>query len=207
MRKVTAAFDRWLSRTSAAYSFWPLIPSGLIAILTAYISTSINSISQFGLFGWWSAGLIAFFLASVSFMALGLGREKMALARATANWPITTGYVNPLRTHFSAERLVIRDLAHPVTNKIVAKTFTDCELFGPANIVLTGGGSANGVAFLNCEFLVVKDKVFTSNVLILENCHLIGGSLWNAVVFMSQEFFDKMRVDMPNLQTLTYERP
>lgn len=57
-----SGFDRWLSRAGSAVSFWAFMPAGAVAVLSAYLSTGVAWIDQFGAYGWFSSGLVAFLL-------------------------------------------------------------------------------------------------------------------------------------------------
>jgi len=111
-----------------------------------------------------------------------------------------------MKVVFDSERIRISDIVHPVTKLIVQKTFNNCELFGPANLILNGI-TANGVAFNDCEFIVLRENVRINNAVVLDKCHIIGSQIWNVTVFLSQEFFDDLKSSMPNIESLSYAKP
>lgn len=206
MPKFAAITDRWLSRASGIYSFWPLVPSGILAVITGYLSSSVAWISQFGAFGWWSVGFLAFMLSGIAFAALGVGRERWISARAAARWNLTVDTVNPMADTFQDQRIRISDIAHPITKRIEGKTFLRFELFGPDNITVSGSNMV-GVHFNDCEFVIIKDGGAVKNVKLLDRCTFTNGAIWNCTIFMSQDDFQHMKNSIPGVEAITYERP
>lgn len=195
------------SRLSDGFTFWQaLAPATAAGIMTGWLSTTVSWAAQFGAFGWWGAGLLGFLVFAGAQALIGVSKDRRARARALNEWPKTVDSVNPMRTVFDNERLRMRDLAHPLTQKITAKTFNQCELFGPENIAMMGN-TITGTGFYDCEFIVVKDNTLIRNVVLLDQCHIVGGSLWNLTIFMNQAQFNDLKANLPQIASLTYEQP
>jgi len=43
--------------------------------------------------------------------------------------------IDPMQSVFERKRILITDLLPPIGRSIVGKSFTDCEIVGPANVV------------------------------------------------------------------------
>lgn len=192
MRRIAQFFDSWSSRAANAAAIWPLLPASVVGVVTGFGSQSIEWISQFGWFGWWCAFLVGFFFSAAGLAVVGYAREKFALAKAQQRWSKEVDAINPLDEVFVNRRINIRDLAHPVTKRISSKTFRSCELFGPENIILASG-HMSGVAFADCDVVVVKDNASLTNLKVFEDCSMTGGVIWNCTIFVTQAAFEAFR--------------
>lgn len=207
MRTFPKVIDSWSGRLANAYALWPLLPASIGGALMAWLSTTVETVNRFGAFGWASVGLVAFLIIAVGLAAIGFCREKVAFARATQNWNVKVDKVNPLRQTFENERLSVGDLSHPITKRVIRKTFRNCEIFGPQNILFTGC-SLNKVSYYNCDFVIIVDSFQFMNARIFENCQLIDTEIWDCTIFAPQEMYDNFTSAMPGLiRPITYERP
>ena len=82
--------------------------------------------------------------------------------------------------------------------------FMDCDM--DARHDREAGCGLAGVGFMDCDMVIIRDG-YIRNVIIFENCHIIGGTIWNCNIYLPQEAFDRMKQDMPSLSSITYERP
>lgn len=199
--------EKAMERLSLAYSLWPLIPAGAVGVASGWAARGSATINQFGTVGWLAAGVLGFLLTSIGFLALALAKEKLISAKAFSDWTLPTDAANPMADNYNRQRIAIRDIAHPVTNRIVGKTFTQCEIIGPANIILWGKGTVAGVGFMDCDIVVVKDNTFVRNIFVLENCNLVGGSIWRCTVFMPEDMFRKVQREIPSFEAITHMAP
>ena len=205
MGKIAETYDRFSGRVANSYAVWALLPSGAVSGSMAWLSTYVDAVNQFGAFGWASVGLTTFVTTSVGLAAVGTWREKLANAKAAREWNLRTDAINPLRRSFDSERIRISDLAHPLSKRIEGKSFNDCQLVGPANIILIGSGTFDGVSMLNCDVVIIKDSTSIFNVTVLENCHMMGGEILNSTFFMNKGTFDMIKDKIPGISSITYD--
>lgn len=136
MGKIAEIYDKWSTRGINAASAWALLPASVIAVLSAWLSTGVERIAALGAFGWFSAGLIGFFLSSVGFALISRTklwrieskRQAMLLGEGSAFDPMARVYEN--------KRLYLKDLAPLGRNNVDRKKFVNCEIIGPGNIVV-----------------------------------------------------------------------
>jgi len=207
MSRVVQAYDNWSSRVANALSFWALVPAGAVGVVTAYLASFVEAVNRYGAFGWWSVGLIAFFLTSIALACIGLFREKISLVRAYREWPIRTDQINPLKETFEAERISISDLRHPYSQIVEGKSFSRCQLIGPANIAFMGHGLLQKLHYDRCEILIVRDDAPMGNVTVFQDCTLRDCSLVHCSIFVTQQIYEQMQAEMPGILALTYEKP
>lgn len=184
--------DNWFSRATNGLTFYQaLAPAGAVGVVTAYLSSTVSWVANFGAFGLWVAGLCGFFVTSISLAALGIAKEKRAAAKARERWAAQVDSTNPLDTDFTRKRLNISDIVSPIDKRIANKRFTHCELLGPANIILINAGSLMETSFDQCDICVIQDSTTIQNVVVFDACHIHGCSIFGCTVFVS----DKMYAD------------
>lgn len=156
----------------------------MVGVVTGWIAHATNWLSQFGLIAWWFAGLLGFAVS-----ALGLGscawlRFQMLKASAVSKWKGQVDDFNPLSKEFLLKRMLLADLENPVTHRIAGKRFTDCELLGPANILMIGQCQFVNCGFNNCDVIVTRPDAFISNVIILEDIEMVRGAFLKCTIYV-----------------------
>lgn len=129
-------FDRWFGRAANAYAFSALIPSSLVAIVSAYLSTGVHWISQFGAWGWFTSGLSAFVLSSAAFALNARTRLWRIEAKSRERMVGDSSLFDPMARVYENKRLYLRDLAPLGRKKVIGKKFVNCEIIGPGTAVL-----------------------------------------------------------------------
>lgn len=204
---MAGAFDRWLGRTAGVWTFFaPLAPGTLGGLVTATLSQSVAWINQWGWFGWWCAFILGGLLIQIILTLYSLFKLQIVKSRAIFKWSQTVDSIDPMQSIFENKRIRFRDLAHPFTNRIEKKTFKDCELFGQENIIFLRN-TISEVNFRNCDFVILKDDLSIKNVIAIKNSHIIGGEIWNCVIFSDQEEYNNMKYLMPTIESQSYPKP
>jgi len=184
--RISKFFDGITSRLDLAGYVW----SGLVIVntfVTAHFASLNAWIASFGPLGYWSVGLLGGLLAALIGLLIARIRLWWITGAAIDKWKKDVSSVNPLDDQFTKLRLRLLDLAHPITKKISNKTFVNCELMGPANIMVTGTGGFNTTSFMNCDIVVMRPpppELPVHNCVVLENVHVVGGSLWNVTLLI-----------------------
>ncbi len=82
--------------------------------------------------------------------------------------------INPIQSVFQSQRIHISDLAPPVGFRISDKTFLDCEIIGPANIILSGSGSLSDSGFTQSDMIILNNtNVLCFNATEFYNCSFL----------------------------------
>ncbi|GAA4750212.1 hypothetical protein GCM10023264_15900 [Sphingomonas daechungensis] len=123
--------DRWISRASNAVTFWTIVPSGFVGLVSGYLASSVGLISQYGAWGWFTAGLLAFFVSSISFGAIARTKLWRIEAKHRARLTGDSSPFDPMATVYENKRLYLRDLAPLGRRYVLGKRFIDCEIIGP----------------------------------------------------------------------------
>lgn len=118
---------------------WALIWAAVGAIVVTW-----SGIVQGYPFGIHGLAVSAFITAIVTYFVVVWGRlwtARRSVERATERYieaRISKSTVNPLDVTFVKQRIDLRDLIRPLTSEVKDKTFVQCQIVGPINLVLIG---------------------------------------------------------------------
>lgn len=193
MAKLRLSVDRWIGRGANLASLWPLVPFGIVGVVTYYLAQGVAWLSQFGAFGWWMAGITAFLMSALALFLLAKVREKFAVATATRKWAREVDNVNPLAPEYVRQQIRIQDIAHPVGSYIKNKRFTECMLIGKANLLVTGKSLLSRCDFVNCDVAIINsdEPIPIHNCIVVDSCEIIGGEIINCTIYVNQNSFDE----------------
>jgi hypothetical protein len=207
--RFSSAFG-WIERFVNLWS--GLSGLGIVSVggLTAWAAAAANVLSAYAPLSWVVAGIGGALAAALVAALLAFARVKWAQATSVNKWKETVSSVNPLEDTFRNQRIRLADLASPIDRTIRDKTFVDCELIGPANIVALStrqhGLTMANVAFSNCDFVEIKrQNVFIYNAIKLQDCTLLRGTVHQVTVFAFPITANAIRASIPKLQWLTDE--
>jgi hypothetical protein len=156
-----------------------------------YLSTITGWLSALGAAGIFGASVLTVIVIWLGIAAAQVLRIKVRTQKAELDafnkWKEQVSQINPLSSNYNGIRIAINDLVHPIRRSIENKTFTDCELIGPSNLVLIGNGNYVNVEFNNCYIVVLKpaDRILMHNAVRLSNVNIFRSAIWNATIFIS----------------------
>lgn len=152
-----------------------------------YLGSITAWVAAWGPFGIGAAGLVSAMLTWVCLAIIASFRAKARLSEAhraaIEKWKDRVDDVNPLLPEFHTKRLRLSDLASPINRAIESKRFIDCELLGPANLILSDV-EFDGVLFEGCDAVAVKHMTPIHNAIHLQSIKMIGGKIWNCTLLI-----------------------
>jgi hypothetical protein len=170
------------------------------ATIGAWAASATEWINQYGPIAWVATAFICAGLTVFIFWGASKIKLNWETASATKKWKQDVTNINPLDNEFNRKRINFKDLVHPIHRKIIGKTFTHCELMGPANIILENC-MLNGVVFHDCDIVITKEgaSVKIVNMVILQRCNFVGGEIFTCTIFAEPEAraaFEAMGADI-----------
>ncbi len=121
---------------SGVYGLWPLLPTGLVALVTAYFSTGVTWIAALGPFGWMATGIISFFIASATVALFARARLWLVDVRLRSKLSLDSSPFDPMARVYENKRLFLRDIAPSGRLVVSGKNFIGCEIIGPGDIAV-----------------------------------------------------------------------
>lgn len=160
-------------------------------------------LQQYAPASWWFGGLLG---TSLFVFIIWLGakiRLEWIKGRFARQVHKQVDHFNPLDSEFQKLRMNIHHLSNPVGRRIEGKRFIDCELIGPANIIIYQNCRIDSVGFIGCDVVVGAPKATINNVVSLKDVVIFGGAIYRATVFIHPDMVKKFRKSNMNFVTLT----
>ena len=160
------------------------------ATVTGLLARATTWMDPYGPIGWWAAallgGLVASLIYGIFVLVVAKGRVWRAEKEAIDKWKQQVDSVNPLAVQFQGQRIRLQDIAHPVTHTISNRRFIDCELFGPANVLLIGGGSLQRSSFNDCNIVPLRSgtTIIKAGFIFFEDVEVLHWAIYNCVLFI-----------------------
>jgi len=184
--------DRFLDRFESRISLWAIIGGpALVTAATAYLASLSGWINQFGAFAWVIAGLLAGLLVLLIVLTFFEIRSMHLRSSAIKQWQANSDFINPLNKTFNGKRINFSDLSDPITREIKGKTFTDCELNGPAVVVIDGDCCFDNVQFANCDVIVLRKgplSIYTG--IFIRNTKFISSRIASSTILIGASSID-----------------
>jgi hypothetical protein len=173
----------------------------------AWATWAMTALQVWAPLSWVVAGFSGMLVAAAIYAIVARARLWFVNAKAADEFYKQTDRINPLDNTFRNRRIRIADLAPPFEPVIKGKTFIDCELIGPANAGLTstvpGALTITGAHLINCGACKVKNAVFISTGIMLEDCTIVRGKIFRVTFFIPEVGYEHMKNSMPGLNWLT----
>jgi hypothetical protein len=155
------------------------LPASLTGALVGWATWVAGLFQQYAPASWVIAGILGALVGALIMLVAAFARERIQMVKFR-NWVFSAHQINPLDAMFNSRRIRLVDLAPPIGPFITGKTFIDCEIIGPANIMFSSchfqqcGGEvvdgivikapfqpSNGFGFKNCTFTRCKFYLLT----------------------------------------------
>jgi uncharacterized membrane protein len=177
--------QKYLDRIESRWALWMLIGGpAMIGAGTAYFASFSQWVNSFGSFAWVFVFLITAMLAASLIFVIVFTRYWLQRSRAVNKWKSSLDDINPMETSFHSKRISIEAICDPITRSLTNKTFSECDLNGPANIYISGTNTITGVNFINCDLVIVKENSYIYNAIAIKNVRVVGGRIANTTFFV-----------------------
>jgi hypothetical protein len=159
--------------------------------LMTYLAALTAWLKPYAPFSWGLAFLLGVLFLSVVFLAINKAREvllRITISRAYYSSHVTT--MNVLESTFQRERININDFVHPFHRIVKGKTFIDCEIIGPANVIFQStprGGSAMSKCDLDgSRAVVIKEHIPVPFSIVLLDCTFLRCTIFGLTIFATE---------------------
>lgn len=185
---------------------WPqlaTVATGGVMSGLAYVTHTVRAYGPIVIGG---VGIFSAILAWAAFATIQFLRTKRARIAAETSairkWNSDVSGINPLDDEFRKQRILISDLSHPITQQISNKRFADCELVGPANILLHSG-AVGSTSFNNCDLVAIRDGALMQNATVFINVDIYRCAFWKCTIYLPQASLQQFADINGNFVSLT----
>jgi hypothetical protein len=138
--------------------------------LPAWAVQAANLFAEFSPFSWVVAGFGGLVTFAVSASLIAWVRGRWITARYNAKLIRASGFIDPIASTFEGKRIALGDFVLPAHPVVENKTFINCDIIGPAILLMDYGNSVRDLAYPTCDAILIPTDVTPSNVIICRNC-------------------------------------
>jgi hypothetical protein len=132
-------------------------------------------LASYGPIGWVAAGFAGLCIFVILAWVCVITYGKIQLSSLNRRLLSRADAVNPLDTHFHRKRIFLQSFLAPSGDPVEGKTFSQCEIVGPLNIIPFG-----------C--LITKSLYVSSDYIMVSNDAINLGTIRNGHVFRNCQF-------------------
>lgn len=156
---------------------------------------------------WVVSGFVGMAIGSATFALVAWAKGRLVRTRYDARLLSQGGEIDPLANTFERKRIFLNEFILPSKPLIEGKTFIDCEIIGPATVILARGNTVNEHRLPVCDAYVMSAKANPDNGYVFNNCAFRGCSLVRVSLMFSLEEYEKAKdVDWLNWVSIRPDR-
>lgn len=196
-------------RLSQFESRWALAKEfGAIPVIGGVMAWATNLMAQWAPYSWFVGALVGAILLQAWSAIRSWQAERNERIRRIAMLEAPKGQVNPLEDRFVRQRIHISDIMPPLGVVVANKEFRNCEIVGPANIVMQGTPAGLSelayCTFRDCDGVVTDDEVAINNVAAFIDCSFRNCTFYKVTLIMTYSAYRLNREGMGGLRWLNF---
>lgn len=171
----------WIAGIVASFALpaWAVRVSGLMA--------------QYAPLSWVVAGFLGITVAVPLFALFAWARGKLVRTRYDARLLARGGEIDPLAKTFERKRIFLSEFVLPSKPLVEDKTFIDCEIIGPATVILHQGNTVNEHRLPICDAYVMNASANPNTGYVFNRCAFRGCSFVRVSLMFSLEEYEKAK--------------
>lgn len=130
-----------------------------------------------------------------------INAEKLEFARDAAKH--LTSF-NPVDGVFTKQRIELQKFRNQFNEIVDGKTFVDCELYGPAVILLMSNCSISGAGIGNCEFVRIRNGAKIINAIPLSNLTITRGKMRGLTILVPESNVGNVNAGVHGVEWITH---
>jgi hypothetical protein len=179
--------------------------------LPAWAAKAAGFMLQYQPFSWVAVGFAGMLTTALIYAVVGWGRNLWVTASIRNRFYRQTDRFNPMDTIFQRQRIAIADLANPMEQIIRNKKFIDCEMIGPANILMLlsapGTGKLIGNTFNKFDAVVISNDAAPQSAMAFVDCDFERCSFYNVVLLIQERNADEANGAIDTMHWITPGAP
>lgn len=183
---------RFFMHSEWKISLWNAIfgAGGLVTTFGAgaWAAKATEWLNDWGPIAWLASGFASALLFLLAIYIIVLIREiftRGSLNKAYASPPRT---VNPLGDVFERQRINLSDFSRPFAGPPWNnKTFRECEIFGPGNLLLTNNNVVTLRGYVDCDAVIVPPTLQAINSIPFANCQFIRCIFYKVTFILTKD--------------------
>lgn len=207
--------NQFLAGVEWRWSLFALISAALGSfVIPAWAVRTAQLFSEYAPASWIFGGFAGLLFAGISFALFAWGRVKWVRANIDSLMSGKGAWVDPLAKSYEDRRIYLGALCLPSFPLLENKTFINCEIIGPANIVPEYGNNIQEPRYPICDAVLLRQDHKLFNAVILRNCTFRNCS-FQQITFLvpfterqtmgNWDFLNKISEGDTNIQPITQQ--
>ncbi|MBV4494654.1 hypothetical protein HU715_004725 [Pseudomonas sp. SWRI12] len=170
--------------------FWPVFWMSAGGLITAQVTSISDLFKSFDPLVVFTLSIIGAYL-TLGFYFLIIKSQKIAIQNRRAEQMLAATTTNPLEKEFKQKIININDFYDPYYTPHIKKSFVDCQIIGPGNLLIQGG------QLIRCELThvqiaIIKDEGKLFGVTILDNPIITNTMIANCTLLMTLDNYNSL---------------
>lgn len=146
--------------------------SGIVGsfALPAWAASASHLFHQYAPFSWVAAGFGGMLIVALSYAVYARAYARFIRAKYDAKMFAGGTFADPMAKTYENRRIFLNEFCLPSFPLIENKTFINCEIIGPSNIVLEYGNNVQEVRYPISDAVLMKPNHQLFNAIIVRNC-------------------------------------
>lgn len=183
-----AKIDWVLDKLSA---LWPFMTAITITGLSGWAASATEVFQHNAPFSWIFCGLLSGAIFVFLYLCWQLALRYKTERGVLEDYQREKDNINPLDTFFEKKRIDIMSLKPPLLEPIKNKTFSNCEICGPAIIYFMGASTIQDNTFKMCDFVKIKNTAAITNVIIFDDVTIKQCNFYNLTILVPESIVGK----------------
>lgn len=188
--------EKLLSRVDLHWSILSIVWKVVITVssfaLPAWAVGATHAFAQYSPASWVIAGFCGMLFAAVIYAIIAWSRVKWVRSKYDARMLPRSGPIDPMSATFERVRIYLSDFALPSHPLVEDKTFIDCEIIGPANVLVLYANNVTEQRAPSCDAVLLKEDANPMNGYIFRSCTFRRCSFQRITLFFQPHEFDNV---------------
>lgn len=158
------------SRISLATLGW----QGALAVsgfaLPAWAVRATDAFAAYSPASWVAAGFAGLIFVVIGYAIYAWAAAKRVRSKYDKRMLAMGGAIDPLDKTFERKRIYLNEFCLPSLPLIEDKTFIDCEIVGPANVIFVAGNNITQARYPICDAVLLHPDVIANNGYLFKDC-------------------------------------
>tara|TARA_R110000751_G_scaffold31305_1_gene79849 strand:+ start:184 stop:882 length:699 start_codon:yes stop_codon:yes gene_type:complete len=138
--------------------------------LPAWAASAVEQFQQYAPLSWIAAGFVGMLIAAMVYGVYAWASARMVKARYDAKMLAKGSFVDPMAKTYEDVRIYLNEFCLPSHPVIQKKTFINCQIIGPANIILEFGNNVQEAEYPISDAVRLKETPNIFNAVFVRNC-------------------------------------
>jgi hypothetical protein len=150
----------------------------------------MSTFNHFAPLSWVLGGFVGLVVGAVSYAVVAWGYGRFINSRYNSQLLAKSGYVDPMSKTFENKRIFLAEFCLPSEPHIEGKAFINCDIVGPANVILRHNNQIADHKLPICDAVLVRSDKAPANGVYIDNCTFRGCSFKRLTIVVPQLAYD-----------------